>query len=272
MPNTTWVRPADSGQRVHVRGLDGQRAESHHWRPGLRETPGQGCPAGTTERIGPLDRRAPPGSGHGRRRPRPRPVAAATIASPSPRECEGASGPGEAVVATLGDERGIRPCRGARSSRRRRSVVLSTARAHRLPPEHALGGGGGQPGSLPSSMSPTALTATSALTTRSPSRTVAPPSPPGRACSRPRHLPIVAPAPAPIRPSCTAPPRASAQAAYPSTAPGRTLRRRRRAGRTSAMVDDDRHRTGAASRTRALARRTSASPRRPRRARTPTRR
>ena len=37
--------------------------------------------------------------------------------------------------------------------------------------------------------------------------------PPGRACSRPRHFPMVAPVPAPMRPTCTAPPRASAQAA-----------------------------------------------------------
>src|SRR5690606_25381429 len=56
------------------------------------------------------------------------------------------------------------------------------------------------PPAAPGPTSPNALTANRALTTSRPDRHVATPRPPGRAPVVPRHLPTVAPVPAPVAP------------------------------------------------------------------------
>src|SRR5205823_2870948 len=61
--------------------------------------------------------------------------------------------------------------------------------------------------------SPAGLQATRAPTVASPSRTETVPSPAGRAYSRPRHFPTVAPRPAPTRPDTAGEPRAASTAA-----------------------------------------------------------
>ena len=117
----------------------------------------------------------------------------------------GIEGPGQAVVAALGDEQAVglvEPAFVATTP----MVVFSTA-----PLRPPSGGGGGQLGSLPSSMSPTALTATSAATTRSPSPDVAPPSAAGPRVLAAAPLPDGRAGAGAERPTCTSasPPRHS---------------------------------------------------------------
>ena len=118
---------------------------------------------------------------------------------------------GCATGGSPGRARGARSRRGAgtRASCSRAlvattaSVVLLVLLERADPGKPGVPSGALEPASTrPSSSntSPTAFTTTSAPTTTSPSRALAEPSPPGTAYSPPRHLPTVAPRPAPTRP------------------------------------------------------------------------
>ena len=77
-------------------------------------------------------------------------------------------------------------------------------------------------GYSPKSISPLALTAIRQETIKSPSRSVAPPSPPSSENSLPLHFDTVAPVPAPTRPN-GAIEDATEAASFPSWCPGRTV-------------------------------------------------
>ena len=156
-------------------------------------------------------------------RPRPRP-------GPWPRRpgrrrrrwCAPGSGPGRARRGRPGPPGGSPPCPASASVAITPIVVLPYSVVPTAS-STATGRCGATGSRVPSSIQPTALTATRADTVTPSARTVAVPRPPGTAVLAAEPLARSSrPAPAPTRPTSTGPPAAARVAAAPPSGPGRT--------------------------------------------------
>jgi hypothetical protein len=207
IPNTTWVRPAASGQRVHVEAstasslrvtTEARLGVRGSGVPGRSHRPDRALGSAYREEADVVDDRIDAS------------VAAATIARRL-RERATASGPEPARRDRPARRADSRPCRASGVSDHADRRVL--ARSETLPALRNPSGGGAASSARCRRRCRPRRSARSAPDDELavPDRRAAEST--GRACSRPRHFPIVAPAPAPMRPTCTWPVPASLHAA-----------------------------------------------------------